>query len=134
MTVRNTETNHDDTQYAEFGRAAIIPGIQAAIDHLQGLLEDLRLQLAAAQGRRVTHEPAAAQRAAAVKRAYTKRAPTEEKTEEKEIPTVRKALNRKMRNAQAGYWAQFTPEERKAEMMRRLKVRNRNAAAARKAA
>jgi hypothetical protein len=41
-------------QYAQFGRASLIPGIQKAIDFLQETLDDIRFQLAAADGRSVT--------------------------------------------------------------------------------
>jgi hypothetical protein len=44
----------DETErYAQFGMAAIIPGIQHAITVLQEMLDTMRIELAAYQGRRM---------------------------------------------------------------------------------
>jgi hypothetical protein len=141
--------NRDDEQtikYANFGMAAMIPGIQAAVDALQQLLDDMRLQLAAAQGRdsvRVNKTPRenldrqAAYRAKNVAKGLTAggkprklhpRDPNHPKHEEwaKKIAKAKGQKVKKYSEAQKGYWANMTPEERKAEMVRRLKVRRKN--------
>lgn len=106
--------NKDTERYAEFGRAAVIPGIQAAIYALQELLDTVRMEIAASQGRATglpTVKHPSVKRTAKIKKATTGAGMT--------------AKN---------YWSTLTPEERSAEMRRRFKVREQNAAKARRAA
>lgn len=85
----------------------MIPGIQWALDKMQAELDGLRKQLAALQGE-TTSSPAAEVLKAPAKRGR---------------PPGAKNRKRKVVN---NWWAQFTPEERSAEMKRRFKARTRN--------
>jgi hypothetical protein len=87
--------------FAQAGMAAVLPGLQYALDYLQSQVDHLRIQLAAAQGAAVPGEAPPKKRG---------RPP-------KQTPVPVQQLS-----TQAAYWAAMTPEERKAEMKRRMKL------------
>jgi len=79
----------DIERYAQYGRASLIPGIQKSIQFLQEMLDDLRMQLAAAEGEQISGRKV--------------------------------KVKRKVMDGRGGWSAD--PEERKAEMARRLEAR-----------
>ena len=102
-------------RYAEFGRAAIIPGIVKAIEALNELLNTIRIEIAASQGR--------ASGLPVVKHQTAKRA---KKLAKELVGTVEKLAKQPV--GRGSYWASMTAEERRVEMARRAKVRAKNAA------
>ena len=104
-------TNTDDADFARFGRAAVIPGIQKAIEHLQRLLAELQTLNAASESdsaREFLRELAGD---VAFGRQLAER-PTENEKPAAAVKTKRGA-------GIAAYWARMTPKQKKAEMLRR---------------
>jgi hypothetical protein len=93
----------DEQRYAIMGIAAVIPGFQRAIDLLTGQLDRMRAQLGALQSG--TAEPASK---------FKRSRPKKQAKDATEV----------QRRASA-YWAEMSPEERSAEMQRRLVVRKK---------
>jgi len=105
--------NKDTERYAEFGRAAVIPGIQAAIYALQELLDTVRIEIAASQGRVLpTVKHPSVKRTEKIKKA----------TDSGKIKMTGKGMGAKT------FWASMTREQRSAEMVRRRKIATKNAA------
>lgn len=118
---------HEDEQlnrYASMGMAAMLPGMQYAVELMQRNLDDMRAQLAAMQNgdgdrelagmfakpKRLTPEGAAAI-SAAQKARWAE--------DGRSAPLTRE----RVASYQRGYWASMTPEERAAEMKRRMAKR-----------
>ena len=103
--------------YSQWGMAAVIPGLQHAIDTMQEHLDQIRLQLHAAMGRKISNTTqtiafvpapvAVEQPAPRVKRKYVKRAAAPVQPRKRDGSGI------------AQYWANMTPAQRKAEMHRR---------------
>jgi hypothetical protein len=115
--------NLQKNNYALFGLAAIVPGLQHAIDMLQQLLNEIKEELAHAQA----HAPPAKQ----PRRAKLSSAAAGRKSWEAATPAQRQARIAAMqagrkRKKPRGWSAD--PEERKREMQRRRAKRVRAAA------
>ena len=96
-----------------FGLASILPGIQTAIDILTELAEDIRSLL-----HRMSERSTRPIRSKAVKRALKTLALKQHEQE----PPKRKRGRPKQSTGIKNYWQSLTPEQRSAEMRRRLAV------------
>lgn len=104
----------DDTKanmYAQMGMAALLPGFQYALELMQRQLDEFRATLAALQNGA----------------APAKRGPG--RLRNAPLPVAGSGqLTARGTPLKKGYWAQFTPEERVAEMRRRREVQMANKA------
>lgn len=111
MKKRTEDT--DLNRYAQMGMAAMLPGMQLAVDFIQQKLDEMRAQLAMIQNggplkkSRVSPEGSAAISEAQKRRWAAQKADNDE---------ARKA---KLGEARKAYWAKKTPAQRRAEMKRR---------------
>src|SRR4029077_11743405 len=118
------ELSKDERLYLQMGIAALIPGMQRAIEVMQAELDKYRAILADAQnGRvRVLEGVAVEEAPAARKRGRPKGSAT--------VPAVAAVV--KTNGGTAGFWARMTSKKRKAVMARRVEVARAGAAAAAK--
>lgn len=91
--------NDSRATYEAMGRAALLPGIQYAVEQMQRMLDDMREALAGLQN---GHAPKRVGR------------PRKSETDLFELRKKNASANPR------GYWAKMTPEERSAEMARRM--------------
>lgn len=148
-----TLDDHDIRKHAIYGIAAMIPGVQTAIDVLTDLLENMRTQLAAYRGAESLPKPKTkyltqkTKRAELVAQGLTvngkpRKAHPRDPNHPghaawlKKINAAKKVSTKSKHysKAQKGYWDAMSPEERKAEMARRIKLRQKNAKIATKVA
>lgn len=107
---------NDANQYAAMGMAALLPGLQYAVEMMQKNLDEFREQLAALQSgakptkaKRVVSEEGRAAIAEGQRRRWEQKQKGERGSKVK------------------AYWARMTPEERAAEMRRRDMIRAKKA-------
>jgi hypothetical protein len=119
--------------YAQIGIAALIPGVQYAVEQVQTILDNLRAELAVLQEGAV-YEPAKSKRGRSahiesgrVSVAGLKRGTAEYRAVDRENKRIARERAAGARNA----WSGMTAEERSAEMKRRIAVARGKAASRR---
>ena len=147
----------DKTHYVQWGIAAMIPGLQHAVEALQGLLDECRAELSGLQQAAHEEEAPVRQRIAVPKSTrpaekarrnwttgmskaavraemkrrslmrYSKVKPKKAKPTVKLKPDM--GTNKYGKVVTDSFWGKLTAEERKAEMQRRMAVRKQKAAA-----
>ena len=107
--MKKPQPNEDLTVYAKMGVAAMLPGIQFALEYLQARLDEMRaqlvdLQVGAAPKKKNSNWRLSPEGAKAISQAQKRRWAQQKQT---------------ISNARKEYWAKMTPEQRTAEMRRR---------------
>jgi predicted Fe-S protein YdhL (DUF1289 family) len=122
-----------EATFAQMGLAALIPGVQYAVEQVQAILDNLRAELAALQeGGTALYEPAKPKRGQPAKTesgrmsmAGLKPGTAEYRAvgaHNKRLEREAKSTNSQRAQGARNAWSGMTPEERSAEMKRRIAV------------